>query len=444
MKIIARFCLITLSLFICSNSGAQVFSASIGATCPDLEFTNVINFKTTKAKLSDFEGKLLILDFWATWCSPCVAAFPKINALQSKFNDQLQILPVTDQDEKTVTDFFAKMKKETNNIIPPSVVGDKLLKKIFPHQEIPHYVWIDSKGKIVAITGGEEITEDNIKMFVNNENIRLSTKKDIIKNVNVDLPIFSLNIPANINGQSHFELVDDNKILFQSSITKYIEGFHGYSKNEPNRFTAVNTSIINLYKYAIGQFKVDFISNQRLSLKIKDSILLRNLTGVNARGNKFQDWAKDYAFCYELRVPKNTTPEDKFNRMLQDLNNYFGNIFQIEGKLEKMKRKSLVLIKLPNKKITPSNGIPEENYNAYYYSMKNQPLNLFFTRMATYFFQNLDLPLINESNISENIDLELNCNMSNVSSINQALEKYGLKFIESEREVDMICIYSKK
>ena len=78
----------------------------IGQEVPNVTLTNLYNYKNasgkvaTTAKLADFKGKLLILDFWATWCAPCVASIPKLENLQKQFEGKLQILPVTYQKDK--------------------------------------------------------------------------------------------------------------------------------------------------------------------------------------------------------------------------------------------------------------------------------------------------------------------------------------------------------
>ena len=65
--------------------------------------------------IDEFLGKVVLVDMWATWCSPCVKQIPDLNILQEKFrNDGLIILSITDEDTATINNFLTKyeMKEE--------------------------------------------------------------------------------------------------------------------------------------------------------------------------------------------------------------------------------------------------------------------------------------------------------------------------------------------
>ena len=53
----------------------------VGDTAPDILFNNLTKYKTSEQRLSNFSEKLLIIDFWATWCSPCVGMLPRMDSL---------------------------------------------------------------------------------------------------------------------------------------------------------------------------------------------------------------------------------------------------------------------------------------------------------------------------------------------------------------------------
>src|SRR5690349_12062447 len=85
----------------CNAQFTMKSELTIGDTMQDVEINNIVNGKKGSVKVSDFKGKLLILDFWATWCSPCIKVMPKLDSLQKYFGSKIQILPVTYEDSET-------------------------------------------------------------------------------------------------------------------------------------------------------------------------------------------------------------------------------------------------------------------------------------------------------------------------------------------------------
>src|SRR5688572_26528195 len=75
----------------------------IGDIVPDIEFL-MVNYSKPTARLSDFKGKVVILDFWATWCGSCIEAFPKIDLAQKEFGDRLQVILVNSRATKDTKD----------------------------------------------------------------------------------------------------------------------------------------------------------------------------------------------------------------------------------------------------------------------------------------------------------------------------------------------------
>ena len=66
-------------------------------SAPDFKLTSLDGKAFT---LADSKGKVILLNFWATWCGPCRAEIPDLIELQTKYKDQLQIIGLTVDDEK--------------------------------------------------------------------------------------------------------------------------------------------------------------------------------------------------------------------------------------------------------------------------------------------------------------------------------------------------------
>jgi peroxiredoxin/outer membrane lipoprotein-sorting protein len=101
----------------------------------------------TKFSLSDFRGKVVLLDFWATWCPPCLEELPRINALYRQHKDRdLVVLGVGDEDTGTIRDFLKKSGYE----LPTLVDSDRTVHKLYGVQVIPTLVIINRQGVVVA------------------------------------------------------------------------------------------------------------------------------------------------------------------------------------------------------------------------------------------------------------------------------------------------------
>ena len=430
--------LLIIAISITLDAHSQPAAVRVGGLCPDVELQHIVHYKTTSARVSSFRGKLLVLDFWATWCAPCLSLLRVADSLEKKFGDKIQILPVTEQDAARVSAFLTNMSR-VRHIHPPSVTGDTLLRALFPHTEIPHLVWIDAGGKVVAITGAEALTAQNIQRTLDGS-ASMALKQDVVKTIDERRPMFVTGNEIINDGASRFEKVPDSDVLFHSVMTRYIEGFGCESGGGTGKLTCKNNSIGGLYRFAAGHDKLEMLLLNRTVWEVTNPSLqeFSDTAALAADGPQAREWLRRYSFCYELQFPP-AMESRKYDIMLDELNRYFGAAYHIEGHLEKRKVKCLALVQSGYAGLLASRGI-DENYisNEYHLKLSNRPvralINFLSIRLDAY------PPLVDETGYAGTIDIDLNCDLSDLRAVNQALGKYGLQLEEKETEREMIVI----
>ena len=129
---------------------SPALATKVGEVAPD--FTRK-DFASRQLTLSDHRGKLVLLNFWATWCPPCREEMPLFSRWQREFKGKgLQVIGVSmDDDATSVTDFIAKYP-----VTYPIVMGDVKLAETFGGVlGLPLSYLIDAQGRVVARYQGE-------------------------------------------------------------------------------------------------------------------------------------------------------------------------------------------------------------------------------------------------------------------------------------------------
>ena len=123
-----------------------------------------------KFDIAQYKGKIVLVDFWATWCGPCRASMPELKELYEKYHSHgLEIVGVDlDQTLSDLSDFLDKEKLPWLNVIGEEKDGQMQfpLAEKYQIQAIPSTFLVGKDGKIVAFDlRGEELAKAVEKMF---------------------------------------------------------------------------------------------------------------------------------------------------------------------------------------------------------------------------------------------------------------------------------------
>lgn len=129
---------------------------------PDVTFTNK-DLKTLH--LANMQGKVIFVNFWATWCPPCLAKMPGINQLYNRFKGNPNIVFVTVDVDQQLTKSSAFLKKHDWNL--PLYQAFGTLPQALSSESIPFTVIFNRHGKIVyRHEGTADYGSDNMVKYI--------------------------------------------------------------------------------------------------------------------------------------------------------------------------------------------------------------------------------------------------------------------------------------
>jgi peroxiredoxin len=137
----------------------------VGAPAPAFELSDVSGHPQT---LGAYAGKVLIVDFWATWCQPCKQSFPAYQKLVSKMSGDLAVVGISqDDDPKGIKAFLA----ETGATFPVAWDDGKAVAKAYDPPTMPTAYVVDKSGIVrfvhVGYRAGDEATlEDEARSLM--------------------------------------------------------------------------------------------------------------------------------------------------------------------------------------------------------------------------------------------------------------------------------------
>ena len=121
------------------------------------ENENIFDFESVK-------GKVVFINFWATWCPPCIAEMPSIQNLYTDYKEKVEFLLVTNDPYSEINEFLGK-KNYDFKILRPVTFNTS----VFEVSTIPRTFLIDKSGKIIIDeTGAANWNSDKVRLVIDN------------------------------------------------------------------------------------------------------------------------------------------------------------------------------------------------------------------------------------------------------------------------------------
>lgn len=140
--------------------------ALINKPAPDFEIDYVVE-NAKKFKLSDYKGKLILVEFWATWCPACISAIPRLSEFANKFKNKVKVIAISNEPKKVIKKFLSKkMPKLSGEYSSVTYLkteqGDNDITTKYYSSSIPMFILIDQTGNVIEIDVGAGVVLENI------------------------------------------------------------------------------------------------------------------------------------------------------------------------------------------------------------------------------------------------------------------------------------------
>ncbi|MCE2396164.1 TlpA family protein disulfide reductase [Candidatus Poribacteria bacterium] len=178
------FCLFSLSLCLllfsgCSDDTTEKMTDA-GNVDKDSSFRlapsfTLLNTELEEVSLSDYQGKVVMVDFWATWCKPCKEEIPRFIELYDEYQAQgFEMIGISTDDVevrlKAIEVFFQELSKEGFDINYPILLADSDTIQSYQVPVLPSAYLINRNGEIVKVFSGAQeskaIYESELKKWL--------------------------------------------------------------------------------------------------------------------------------------------------------------------------------------------------------------------------------------------------------------------------------------
>lgn len=286
----------------------------MGEQVPNVTFSILSPNGTTDISMESLRGKVVILEFWATFCGPCIPAMDHLAEIQKKFPSDLVVIAVTDESRQKVVNFLNKRPSSLRMGLDHT--GE--LNRLFYHQFMPHTILIGPDGIIKAITSPDEITEDIIYI----------TKSGADPAIELKSEFKTEQIKQDALGMVNYEENSLFKMVLGSSLKGVQSQLRKVSETE---YEFINCTVPMIYSVLLDNNKMkDQMPKKCLevSQETKDMLSIEN------------------SFCFKSKVPLHL--QSNIESLSLD---YLNQIFELAPKIETRKRNVMALLPLETKEI---------------------------------------------------------------------------------------------
>jgi uncharacterized protein (TIGR03435 family) len=389
-----------LLLMACSSLAHAQPALKVGDLFPDIFFRNVVNAPTRDLEARMYTTKFTIVNFWGTWCSPCLPEMDSLAKLQVKNNSRIQVIAVSNDPVEKLKKYLER-KPSTLWLVSDTA---SWLYQQFTFNYVGQAAIVDQQHRIVALVRTDSINQSMIDKLLRKEVIRSSAETG-------NKPDATETDPFAV----------DSSLSYQFTWSGYRPGFPGMSKTylktslEGRRRTYFNSCVSNML---MDIYKVSY--NQIIYEVPKKSVC------------DFEN--KNMLYSFDILVKP--TQKDSLLIIMREL---LHKLLPVKFRLDKREMPVYVLRRLADAAPLQESTAAEEifSFSGRGFDSKRVGMDAF----AGYLANELGLPVVDETGLTGKYDITTSYVMRTKDELLDALKKLGLSVEKTTRVLDAVIIY---
>ncbi len=370
-----------------------------GDIFPSIIIRNIINAPIKQLDVQSQNNKFLILNFWGTWCSPCLPEMDTLSKLQQHNNSKIQVIGISDEAVSRLENY---LKRKPSYVWLASDTTMNLYRQ-FAFNYVGQSAIINTQNRIVTLVRTDSINQSFIDRLIQNQSIPSSAETG--NKQETDTNLFGV----------------DSTLAFQVSWSTYRAGIPSMSKTylkssfEGRRRTYTNLCLTSIIRDAYN------ISPQQMIYEIPEKEVC--------------NWDdKNTLYCFDIVV----RPEQK-DSMRLILQHTLNQLFPVKARLEKRVIPVYILQRLTGTSDWATSKNKESTFSFSGRGFEGKAITI--TPFADYVANELELPLVDKTGLTGKYDITTTNVLRTREDMLTALKKLGLTVEQDRREMDVVVIY---
>ncbi len=370
-----------------------------GDLFPDMIIRNIINAPVKELEAHQRTTKFTILNFWGTWCSPCLPEMDSLAKLQASNGSRIQVIAISNEPVDRLQKY---LQRKPSGIWLASDTASWLYGQ-FGFNYVGQSAILDQQHRVVALVRTDSINQKMIDQLIRKEKIRSSAETG--NKLDVEADPFAV----------------DSAQGYQLTWSGYRKGVGSMSKT---------------------YLKTAFEGRRRTYFNICPSNILMDIYKVSYMQVQYEvprksvcDWEnKNTLFCFDLLVK----PEQK-DSLYIIMEQVLNKLLPVKYRLEKKEMPVYVLRRLPDAAswVESSATTSESSFSGRGFKGSGIELKPFVDYVAN----ELQLPVVDETGLTGKYDIITENVMRTTEELLAALKKLGLTVEKTTRKLDALIIY---